>query len=179
MYLSRDLISSALSIYLSIKSSMVALITKSSPINVEKTSTKNVQKSTETRTKNGPRGLPGASPGPPRGLPEASLGPPGAILEDVQRNAKKQEKQKGSPDPIFQKNVKFTDPGWTPKSSRSGPESEKKSGKRYFFLMPRWGGDRFRRFVLSIFHRFFVFFRCAFSRIRSTVSKNGKLLETL
>ena len=70
--------------------------------------------------------VPGASPGPPRGLPEASLGPPGAILEDMQRNAKKQEKQKVSPDPIFQKNVKFTDPGWTPKSSRSGPESEKK-----------------------------------------------------
>ena len=43
----------------------------------------------------------------------------------MQRNAKKQEKQKVSPDPIFQKNVKFTDPGWTPKSSRSGPESEK------------------------------------------------------
>ena len=74
--------------------------------------------------------VPGASPGPPRGLPEASLGPPGAILEDMQRNAKKQEKQKGSPDPIFQKNVKFTDPGWTPKSSRSrrvklGPEASR------------------------------------------------------
>ena len=50
---------------------------------------KNVQKSTEKRTKNGPRGLPGASPGSPWG----SLGPPGAILEDMQRNAKKQEKK--------------------------------------------------------------------------------------
>ena len=83
---------------------------------------KNVQKSTEKRTKHGPRGL-----------PEASLGPPGAILEDMQRNAKKQEKQKGSPDPIFQKNVKFTDPGWTPKSSRSGPESEKEMENDVFF----------------------------------------------
>ena len=44
----------------------------------------------------------------------------------MQRDTKKHEKQKGSPDPVFQKNVKFTDPGWTPKSPRSGPESEKK-----------------------------------------------------
>ncbi len=44
----------------------------------------------------------------------------------MQRDTKKQEKQKGSPDSIFQKNVKFTDPGWTPKSPRSGPESETK-----------------------------------------------------
>ena len=76
------------------------------------------------RPKNVPKMVPGASPGPPRGLPEASLGPPGAILEDMRRNAKKQETQKVSLDPICQKNVKFTDPGWTPKSSRSGPESE-------------------------------------------------------
>ena len=61
---------------------------------------KNVQKSTEKRSKNGPRGLPGGSPGPPWGLPGASLRPPGAILEDMQRNAKKQEKQKVFPDPI-------------------------------------------------------------------------------
>ena len=82
--------------------------------------------------------VPGASPGPPRRLPEAFLGPPGAILEDMQRNGKKQEKQKGSPDPIFLKNVKFTDPVWTPKSSRSGPESENKV-ENDVFLMPRWG----------------------------------------
>ena len=80
--------------------------------------------------------VPGASPGPPRGLPEASLGPPGAILEDMQRNAKKQEKQKGSPDPIFQKNEKFTNPGWTPKSSRSGPESETKVENDVFLDAP-------------------------------------------
>ena len=92
---------------------MVALITKSSPKNDENNRPKNVQKSTEKRTKNGPWGLPGAS-----------LVPPGAISEDMQRNAKKQEKQKVSPDPIFQKNVKFSDPGWTPKSPRSGLGSE-------------------------------------------------------
>ena len=111
---------------------------------------KNVQKSTEKRTKNGPRGLPGASPGPPWGLP-------GAILEDMQRNAKKQEKQKGSPDPIFQKNVKFTDPGWTPKSPRSGPESEKQKSEKRRFVWCHGGGDCFGRVVPSIFHRFFVF----------------------
>ena len=69
--------------------------------------------------------VPGASLGPPHGLPGAFLGPPEAILENMQRDTKKQEEQKGSPDPIFQKNVKFIDPGWTPKSPRSGPESEK------------------------------------------------------
>ena len=94
--------------------------------------------------------VPGASPGPPRGLPEASLGPPGAILEDMQRNAKKQEKQKGSPDPIFQKNVKFTDPGWTPKSSRSGPESEQKVKNDVLFDatvgVTVLGGSFFRQF---------------------------------
>ena len=102
--------------------------------------------------------VPGASPGAPRGLPEASLGPPGAILEDMQCNAKKQEKQKGSPDPIFQKNVKFTDPGWTPKSPRSGPESEKKSEK-HRFVWCHGGGDRFGRVFPSIFHRCSVFFQ--------------------
>ena len=65
----------------------------------------------------------------PRGLPVASLGPPEAILENMQRDTKKQEKQKGSPDPIFQKSVKFTDPGWIPKSSRNGPESKTKGEK--------------------------------------------------
>ena len=104
--------------------------------------------------------VPGASPGPPRGLPEASLGPPGAILEDMQRNAKKQEKQKGSPDPIFQKNVKFTDPGWTPKSSRSGPESEKKVENDVFFDAPVGvtvlGG---------FFHRCSIDFSCFFDAI--------------
>ena len=118
--------------------------------------------------------VPGASPGPPRGLPEASLGPPGAILEDMQRNAKKQEKQKGSPDPIFQKNVKFTDPGWTPKSSRSGPESEKKVKNDVLFDatvgVTVLGG---------FFHRFFVFFRCVFFSHFSTASKNRKVLKTL
>ena len=79
-----------------------------------------------------PQGLRGASPGPPWGLPGASLGPPEAILENMQRDTKKQEKQKGSPDPIFQKNVKSTDPGWTPKSPQSGPESEQKHEKRRF-----------------------------------------------
>ena len=101
--------------------------------------------------------VPGASPGPPRGLPEASLGPPGAILEDMQRNAKKQEKQKGSPDPIFQKNVKFTDPGWTPKSSRSGPESEQKVENDVFFDAPV-GVTVLGRF----FHRFSIEFSCFF-----------------
>ena len=95
--------------------------------------------------------VPGASPGPPRGLPEASLGPPGAILEDMQRNAKKQEKQKGSLDPIFQKNVKFTDPGWTPKLSRSGPESEQKV-KNDVFLDAPVAPDRFGRVFPPIFH---------------------------
>ena len=75
--------------------------------------------------------VPGASPGPPRGLPGASLGPPGAILEDMQRNAKKQEKMV-SPDPTFQKNVKFSDPGWTPKSPRSGLGSENKVKRDVF-----------------------------------------------
>ena len=62
---------------------------KSSPKNVEKID----QKTSKNRPKNVPKMVPGASPGPPRGLPEASLGPPGAILEDMQRNAKKQEKK--------------------------------------------------------------------------------------
>ena len=101
--------------------------------------------------------VPGASPGPPRGLPEASLGPPGAILEDMQRNAKKQEKQKGSPDPMFHKNVKFTDPGWTPKSSRSGPGSEGKVENDVLFDAPVgvtfWGG---------FFHQFSIDFPCFF-----------------
>ena len=121
----------------------------------------------EKRTKNGPRGL-----------PEASLGPPGAISEDMQRNAKKQEKQKGSPDLIFQKNVKFTDPGWTPKSSRSGPESENKVENDVFVDAPVGvtvlGG---------FFHRFAIDFSCFFSMrvflYFSTVSKNGKVLKTL
>ena len=126
---------------------------------------KNVQKSTEKRTKNGPRGLPGAS-----------LEPPGAILEDMQRNAKKQEKQKVSPDPIFQKNVKFTDPGWTPKSSRSGPESEQKV-KNDVLFDATVGVTRFGRVFPPIFHRFFVFFRCVFSRISRQFRKTEKCLK--
>ena len=51
--------------------------------------------------------VPGASPGSPQGLPGASLGPPEAILENMQRDTKNQENQKGPPDPIFQKNVKI------------------------------------------------------------------------
>ena len=76
--------------------------------------------------------VPGAFPGPPRGLPGASLEPPEAILENSNATRKNKKKQKVSPDPIFQKNVKFTDSGWTPKSLRSGPESEKKTEKRRF-----------------------------------------------
>ena len=123
-----------------------------------------------------PGASPGPSPGPPRGLPGTSLGPPEAILENMQRDMKKQEKQNGSPDPIFQKNVKFTDPGWTPKSSRSGPESENKV-ESDVFLMPRWGCQFWAGFSIDfplIFHvfsmRFFSYF--------STVSKNGKVLKT-
>ena len=137
---------------------------------------KNVQKSTEKRTKNSPRGLPGASPGPPRGLPEASLGPPGAILEDMQRNAKKQEKQKGSPDLIFQKNVKFTDTGWTPKSSRSGPESETKVENDMFFDAPVGVtvlGGFFHRLSID----FSCFFRCVVSRIFRQFRKMEKCLK--
>ena len=104
--------------------------------------------------------VPGASPGPPRSLPEASLGPPGAILEDMQRNAKKQEKQKGSPDPIFQKNVKFTDPGWTPKSPRSGPQNKKKLKNDVLFDatvgVTVLGG---------VFHRFSIDVSCCFDAI--------------
>ena len=144
---------------------MVALITKSSPTNVETNRPNSVQKSVEKRTKNGPRGLPG-------GLPEASLGPPGAILEDMQRNAKKQEKQKVSPDPIFQKNVKFTDPGWTPKSPPSGPESEKNVKNDVLFDatvgVTVLGG---------FFHRFFVFFWCVVSRIFRQFRKTEKGLK--
>ena len=151
---------------------MVALITKSSPINVEKTSTKK-------RPKIDRKTYQKWSPGPPRGLPGASLEPPwGLHLEDMQRNTKKQEKQKGSPDPIFQKNVKFTDPGWTPKSSRSGPESEKEVKNDGFFDAPVGvtvlGG---------FFHRFSIKFSCFFSMrfvsYFSIVSKNGKVLKAL
>ena len=125
--------------------------------------------------------VPGASPGPPQGLPEASLGPPGAILEDMQRNAKKQEKHKGSPDPIFQKNVKFTNPGWTPKSSRSGPESEKQVENDVFFDAPVGVtvlGGFFHRFSIDFPSSFRVFSMRFFSHC-STVSKNGKVLKTL
>ena len=120
--------------------------------------------------------VPGASPGPPRGLPEASLGPPGAILEDMQRNAKKQEKQKGSPDPIFQKNVKFTDPGWTTKLSRSGPESETKVENDVFFYAPVG-----MTVLGEFFHRFSIdtscFVRCIFSRIVRQFRKTEKCLK--
>jgi len=75
----------------------------------------------------------------------------------MQRNAKKKEKQKVSPDPIFQKNVKFTDPGWTPKSSRSGPESEKKA-ENNFFVDATVGVTVLGRF----FHRFSIGFSCLF-----------------
>ena len=122
--------------------------------------------------------VPGASPEPPRGLPEASLGPPGAILEDMRRNAKKQEKQKVSPDPIFQKNVKFIDPGWIPKSSRSGPESETKVENNVFFDAPVGVtvlGGFFHRFSTDFSYVFSMRFFSHFS----TVSKNGKVLKTL
>ena len=79
-----------------------------------------------------PRGLPGASPVPPRGLPEASLGPPGAMLEDMQRNAKKQEKQTGSPDPIFQKKREIYRPRLDPEIVPERPRERKRNGKRYF-----------------------------------------------
>ena len=99
----------------------------------------------------------GGSPGPPRRLPETSLGPPGAILKDMQRNAKKQETQKGSPDPIFQKKMKFTDPGWTPKSPRSGPESKKKVENDVLF------DAMVGVTVLGVFfHRFSINFSCVF-----------------
>ena len=121
--------------------------------------------------------VPGASPGPPRGLPEASLGPPGAILEDMQRNAKKQEKQKGSPDPIFQKNVKFTDPGWIPKSPRSGPQNKKKVKNDVLFdatVGVTVLGGFFHVFSID----FSVFFDALFPSFFE-VSKHGKVLKTL
>ena len=56
----------------------------------------------KNRPKNVLKMVPGVSPGPPRGLHGASLRPAEAILENMQRDTKKQEKQQGSPDPIFQ-----------------------------------------------------------------------------
>ena len=75
----------------------------------------------------------------------------------MQRNAKKQEKQKVSPDPIFQKNVKFTDPGWTPKSSRSGPESETKVENGVCFYAPVGV-----TVLDGFFHRFSIDVSCFF-----------------
>ena len=95
----------------------------------------------------------------------------------MQRDTKKQEKQKGSPDPIFQKHVKFTDPGWTPKSSRSGPESETKVENDVFFDAPVGVtvlGGVFHRFSIDfplIFRlfsmRFFLAFFDSFEKRKS------------
>ena len=89
--------------------------------------------------------------------PGASLGPPEAILENMQRDTKTQEKHKGSLYPIFQKNVKFTDPGWTPKSPQSGPESEKTVKNDVVF------DATVRVTVLGgVFHRCSIVFSCLF-----------------
>ena len=133
------------------------------------------QKTSKNRLKSALKMVPRASPGPRRGLPGVSLKPPEAILENMQRDTKKQEKQKGSPDPIFQKNVvKFTDPGWTPKS----PQERNKRWKAPFCLMPLWGWP----FWAGVSINFPSIFRDCSMRLFShfsTVSKNGKVLKTL
>ena len=120
--------------------------------------------------------VPRASPGPPQGLPAASLGSAEAILENMQRDTKKQEKQKGSPDSIFQTNVKFTDPGWTPKSHRSGPESEKKVKNDALF-----DATVGVTVLAGFFHRFSIdvscVFRCVCSRIVRQFRKTEKCLK--
>ena len=91
----------------------------------------------------------------------------------MQRDTKKQEKQKGSPDPIFQKNVKFTDPGWTPKSPRSGPESEQKVKNDVLFdatVGVTVLGGFFHRFSInfsSFFDAFFLVFFDSFEKWKS------------
>ena len=92
----------------------------------------------------------GASPGPPRGLPGASLEPPGTILENMQRNAKKQEKTRVSPDPIW---GSPGDPRRTPKSPRSGLGSGKEVKNVVFYAVP------VGVIVLDVFfHRFSIDF---------------------
>ena len=125
--------------------------------------------------------VPGASPGAPRGLPEASLGPPGAIFEDMQRNAKKQEKLKGSPDPIFQKKRDIYRPRLHPEIVPEWPW-ERKNMKNDVLFYATVGVTVLVGFSIDFPSIFRVFFSmCFFSRIFQQFwkNKNIKVLKTL